>query len=169
MFWGGNRMENLSQEEKDVLIVENKVQEEVVKKHSVVGIISSVFVLITMIVSMILFVVFLSGVNDLKEFFDETYYTFEDFMVDPDYFVYDVDVTYDQEKNLIGGFSKMGASFIIFILTSIGYFIGLILGIVGMCQKNRKKLYSILGLSFSITAPILFVIMAVFSIILKLI
>lgn len=131
-----------------------RIVDHPVKKHSVFGIVSSVFVLITSIISVILLVIFLFGVNDLKGLFDEIGYTFEDIMIDPETVIDNVYLTSDQEEILIKGFMKMGVSYVIFIVTSVGYLVGLILGIIGVCDGNRKKLFAILGLILCVVSPL---------------
>ncbi|MCD8501350.1 MAG: hypothetical protein LRY71_06250 [Bacillaceae bacterium] len=84
-------------------------------------------------------------------------------IADPDNFFDEIVVSSDLENVLGKGLLKIGVSIIGFFITCLGYFIGFILGIVGMCQKNKKKLYSLLGLSFSIAAPIFFVIIGIFT------
>jgi hypothetical protein len=68
------------------------------------------------------------------------------------------------EEELIDKFSPMIGYFVLYPLLFVLTVIGLILGIVGLAQKRRKKLFAILGTVFNALPSFLFLLLILIGI-----
>ncbi|MCD8501352.1 MAG: hypothetical protein LRY71_06265 [Bacillaceae bacterium] len=147
-------MENTPQYEQSSVDLQNEWPTSVEKRHSIPGILSSIIVLVMFLGSILSILLLSSAVGDYKELAEETYYTY-DILIEEMHLDF---ATFEQEQKFDRADMKLGLSFLIGILTGLGYLAGFILGIVGLVIANKKKLFAILGLIFSIILPIAFFI-----------
>lgn len=154
MSLGGELMESTSHYEQEMTSEQENTPTIMVKKHSIPGIISSIIVLVTLLGSIFSLMLLSSAVRDYKELAQETFYTYENLIeeLNLDF------ATIEQQQKNDRAEVKLGVSFLMAILLAFGYFVAFILGIVGLVIANKKKVFSILGLIFSIVLPIIFFI-----------
>lgn len=125
---------------------------QVKKKHSLLGIISTIIVGVMLIGSIVSIMIITSGVNDYKLLAELTPYTYDE-LID----IYWLD-NHEHQDMMDGADIKFGIAIIIGVAAGLGYFIGFILGLIGLVKSKDKKLFAILGLVLSLLLPIVFLI-----------
>ncbi|UOE94830.1 hypothetical protein [Alkalihalobacillus sp. LMS39] len=131
-------------------------QEVEEKKHSVLGILSTSLAGFMLFGSLIALGLLTSAVGDYVTLSEETSYSYEEIinMVLLDGF------TQEQEEMFEMADMKFGFSVFFAFLLGFGYLAGLVLGIIGVCKREHKKIYPIIGLVVNVVLPILFFIVA---------
>ncbi|WP_026672939.1 hypothetical protein [Alkalihalobacterium bogoriense] len=132
-------------------------QEVAEKKHSVLGIISTILAGVMFLGSVLSIILLVSAVGDYVALSEETPYTYDQLT---DMLVID-GVTQEQADTFGAADLKFGLSVILAFVLGVGYLAGLILGIIGVCNANYKRLYSILGLVGNAVLPVFFFIVAI--------